>query len=183
MTRRWIRIGAVTAGSILAVGMVPATAQAATGVVKDPRGDAPKVADITRLQLKNTEHRVTGTITLAHNRKLKKLASTDLILRTKDSGRYRYVVSIVRNDAGVITSRQLGWVRPDDPATYQPLVCDGITTKWLSKKRFRMSVPVSCLTKTTGRRVKARAAILARVGEGHDSYDERTRFTRYIRRS
>ncbi|MGH1564467.1 hypothetical protein [Mumia sp. DW29H23] len=182
MTRRWMRIGAVTAGSILAVGLVPGAANAATGVVKDPRGDAPKVADITKLQLKNTERRVTGTITLAHPRRVKKLAATDLILRTKDSGRYRYVVSVVRNEDGVVTNRQLGWVIPDDPATYKPLVCDGITTKWLSKKRFRISVPVSCLTETTGRRVKARAAILARVGPGHDSYDERTPATRWIRR-
>ena len=53
---------------------------------------------------------------------------------------------------------------------------------FLSKKRFRISVPVSCLTETTGRRVKARAAILARVGPGHDSYDERTPATRWIRR-
>ncbi|KAA1424918.1 hypothetical protein FE697_003160 [Mumia zhuanghuii] len=182
MKRAATRIGAVAAGTILAVGLVPGAANAATGAVKDPRGDAPKAADITKLKLKNGTHRVTGTITLAHPRKLKKLASTDLILRTKDSGAYRYVVSIVRDENGVLTNRQLGWVIPDDPATYEPLVCNTITTKWLSKKRFRISVPVSCLTETQGTKVKGKAAILARVGPGHDSYDEVTRYTRYLKR-
>lgn len=180
MRGRWIRAGAVTAGAVLAVGLVPATAQAATGTVTDRRGDAPAVADITTLRVANGEHRVTGVLTVPHRNK-KKLAATDLIIKTKDSGRKKYIVSIARNRKGKVTGKFLGFQRGDDPATYTPLPCSGIKTSW-SGKKTTLSVPVSCLTKTTARKVKVKAAILARVGPGHDSYDEMTRFTPYLKR-
>ncbi|MDD9349777.1 hypothetical protein [Mumia sp.] len=180
MTRRWMRIGAVAAGSVLAVGMVPTAAQAATTDVKDPRGDAPRVADITKLRVKNGDHRVSGVLTIP-NRNKKKLAITELNIKTRDSGRWAYIVSVKRNRQGAVTGKSLGWQRGDDPSSYTPLPCSGIKTSWNGKKTT-ISVPVRCLTKTTRPRVKVRAAIIARVGEGHDWYDERTRYSRYVKR-
>ncbi len=180
MTRRLVRIGAVTAGAVLAVGMVPGTAHAASAVVKDPRGDAPRVADITQLKVKNGTARVSGVLTIPHRDK-KRLASTDLIIKTRDSGRWKYIVAVKRNSAGKVTDKILGWQRGDDPSSFTVLPCTGIKTSWKGKKTT-ISVPVRCLTKTTGKRVKAKAAILARVGPGHDFYDEVTRFSRYVKR-
>ena len=180
MTTRLVRIGAVAAGTVLAIGLVPGTAQAASGVVKDPRGDAPRVADITQLRVKNGEARVTGVLTVPYRNK-KKLASTDLIIKTRDSGRWTYIVSIARNSQGKVSGKYLGWQRGDDPSSYTRLPCRGIKTSWKGK-RTTISVPVRCLTETSSRRVKAKAAILARVGPGHDSYDEVTRYSRYLRR-
>jgi hypothetical protein len=178
MRGRWVRASAVTAGALLAVALVPGTAQAATGTVSDSRGDAPKVADITKLRVANGEHRVTGVLTVPQRNK-KKHAATDLIIKTKDSGRHKYIVSIARNRKGKVTGKFLGWQRGDDPSTYKTLPCAGIETSW-SGTKTTISVPVSCLTKTTARKIKAKAAILARVGPGHDSYDER--FTPFIKR-
>ncbi|WP_370617097.1 hypothetical protein [Mumia sp. Pv 4-285] len=180
MARRGVRIGAVAAATVLAVGLVPGTAHAATGNVNDPRGDAPKVADITKLKFKNGTYRATGVITVPH-RKLKKLAFTNLEIKPKRNAGWIYIVSIHRDAAGKVTDKTLAWQQGDDPSTYTPVPCTGIRQAWIGK-RTKISVPQSCLTKHHGTRLKARAGILARVGPGHDFYDDRTRYTRYLKR-
>ncbi|MDD9349778.1 hypothetical protein [Mumia sp.] len=180
MTRRWMRIGVAAAGSVLAVGLIPGTAHAATTDVKDPRGDAPRVADITKLRVKNGEHRVTGVLTVPHHKK-RKYAGIDLMIRTKDSGRWAYIVSIAPAGNGQAAKKGLFYQRGDDPATSRRLPCTGIKTAWKSKK-ITISVPVRCLTETSARRVRARAGIITRLEPGHDWYDDLTRYSRYVRR-
>lgn len=181
-TRTWARVTGVAAAATLAVALVPGSAQAASRTVTDRYGDAPRAADLTRVKVSNGEERVSGTLTFAHPRKPKKLAMTNLIIKVKGSGSWRYVVAIVRDDHGTVTNRELAWMKGDDPSTYTPLVCDGVKEKVLTARKVKISVPVSCLTKTTKRKVKVKATILARVGPGHDWWDEVTRFSPYVKR-
>ncbi|MBW9210015.1 hypothetical protein KV100_10115 [Mumia sp. zg.B21] len=180
MTRRWMRIGAVIAGTVLAVGLVPGAAQAATSDVKDRRGDAPRAADITKLRVKNGATRVTGIITLRRGNK-RKMNVAELRIKTRDSGRWAYLVSIVRNRQGKVTARRLGWRRGNDPTTYRSLRCAGITTAWKGR-RTSISVPVRCLSRTSRTRVKVKAGTLVYTGWDHIIFDDLSRYSRDVRR-
>ncbi|KHL12501.1 hypothetical protein CLV56_1803 [Mumia flava] len=180
MNTRTIRVAATLSGAVLAGALLPAAAHAETDVVRDPRGDAPRAVDITKLRVAHGTYRVKGTLTIPHLKK-RKAAATELILKPRKSGGWTYHVGVWRGRQGKVRSLYLGWMHRDDPASWQTLPCNGIRTS-ATKKKLKISVPNRCLTESpSGRRLKGKAGILARIGPGHDSFDEMTRYTPWLR--
>ena len=172
--------------AVLAVGaglaLTPLTAQAQEGRVRDPSGDSSSPAtDITALRVADTQHRITGIVTIPRL-EAGRLSGTELLIRPRGKKRV-YAVTVLRDRRGRVVETSLSWRPLNDPIEPTRLPCERIRTA-IQAERTVVSVAKTCLTHSRPNLpIKAKVRTTdGTIGLQGAYYDDQTRFTRLLQR-
>lgn len=123
----------------LSLALVPSAAQAATGSVKDAKGDAPKSIDITSLKVNNSQKTVSGSVKV---NKLGNAGIFTIVWLPGDLNGSSFGVNVIKKNKKSKAQTQLVKITENGA---KKVKCKGLKGSWNTKKSVvTFRVPQKC---------------------------------------